>query len=431
RYVKGKGYQFSSPFTDKSKDKANMRHVWQRIDEFLDGTEQESKSLAELNEELFAPPYGVKAGLLPIIYMVAYLVNKHELALYEQGRYKPYFTEDMLERFVKRPDEFEFQRFRITGLRASIFEQYSKVVHGDSKQRTLLELAKPLASFMGGLPEYTHKTRRGVSEKAIKVRNAFSLAKSPERLLFEEIPQAIGFSDIRSDQNSERMEAFSQVLIEVLRELKNAYDTLLTNQKALLAQAFNIDPNLPLADVRKILAGNCHGLENYTVDTQGIRALVARITKSSGSEGEWLENILMFLGNKPTNRWQDSDRDTAEYRLVDFSRRIIDLEKLRLHDKDRAKGFDGDFDVFLLRSIKKGGAIHDEVVAVDKGSAKQIVYTKEQIRLALGELGDKELMLGALAVVVDEFLIAYKSYETKSDEQFEVREAGMAAGEEK
>ena len=110
-------------------------------------TDKEAKSLAGLNKELMSPPFGVKAGLLPILYMAFYLVNQHELALYEQGRYKPYFTEDMLERFVKRPDEYEFQRFKITGLRASIFEQYSKVIHGDVKKRTLLELAKPLASL--------------------------------------------------------------------------------------------------------------------------------------------------------------------------------------------------------------------------------------------------------------------------------------------
>ena len=103
----------------------------------------------------------------------------------------------MLERFVKRPDEFEIQRFKISGLRASIFEQYSKVIHGDSKKRTLLELAKPLASFMGGLPEYTQKTRRGLSQTAIKVRTAFNLAKSPEKLLFEELPNALSIDDMR------------------------------------------------------------------------------------------------------------------------------------------------------------------------------------------------------------------------------------------
>ena len=78
-----------------------------------------------------------------------------------------------------------------------------------------------------------------------------------------------------------------------------------------------------------------------------------RLTKSSSSDDEWFENVLMFLGNKPSKKWHDSDQDTAEYRLADFSRRVIDLEKLRLHDKDRASKISGDFDVYLLRSIKK------------------------------------------------------------------------------
>ena len=224
------------------------------------------------------------------------------------------------------------------------------------------------------------------------------------------------------------MEEFSQVLIEVLRELKNAYQTLLDNQLKLLAQAFNIDPNLRLSEVRKILVGNCHGLENYTVDTQGIRALIMRITKLAGDDAEWFENILIFLGNKPTDKWQDSDRDTAEYRLTDYSRRIIDLEKLRLHDKDRANKASGDFDVYLLRSIKKGGEIQDEVVAVDKESTKQISHAKEKMRTALEELMDKELMLGALAEVVDEFFIEYKGKKPVPANQALLKNAAAVEG---
>ena len=403
-----KTWHLCMPPTDDLKDKANIRHVWKRIDEFLDSTEKQSKSFAELNAELLAPPYGVKAGLLPIFYVATYLVSQHELALYEQRRYRPYFTEEMIERFVKRPDEFQIQRFRITGLRASIFEQYSKVLHGDSKKRTLLELAKPLASFMGGLPEYTQKTRRGLTPEAAKVRTAFNLAKSPEILLFEELPRALGFSDINATPSEEQLEGFSQALTAMLRELRDSYSNLLNNQKELLAQAFNVDPKLPLNDVRKILAGNCHGLDNYTIDMQGLRAFIMRLTKSSGSDDEWFENVLMFLGNKPSKKWHDSDQDTAEYRLADFSRRVIDLEKLRLHDKDRASKISGDFDVYLLRSIKKGGEIQDEVVAVDQKSIKPISEAKEDILNRLRELPDKEIMLGALAEVVDEFLHEYK-----------------------
>ena len=409
----GKTWHLCVPPADGRKDKSNLRHVWQRIDEFLDSTEKKSKSFAELNAELMAPPYGVKAGLLPIFYIAVYLVYQHELAVYEQRRYKPYFTEEMLDRFVKRPDEFEFQRFRISGLRASIFEQYSLAIHKDKKKRTLLELAKPLASFMGGLPEYTQKTRRGLSQPAIKVRTAFNLAKSPERLLFEDLPGALGVNDINIKQSEEQLENFSDTLTETLRELRDSYTNLREKQKILIAQAFNIDPKLSLEEIRKILSGNCHGLENYTVDTQGLRAFIMRINKTSGTDYEWFENVLMFLGNKPSEKWRDSDQDTAEYRLSDFSRRVIDLEKLRLHEKDRAINISDDFDVYLLRSIKKGGDIYDEVVAVDQKSLKHITKAKEDIKELLKSLPDKELRLGALAEVVNEFLEQYKNEQIK------------------
>jgi len=401
-------WELCSPSFDGRKDKkSNMRHVWKRIDEFLDSTEKQPKSFAELNAELLAPPYGVKAGLLPIFYVAVYLVHQHELALYESRRYKPYFTEEMLERFVKRPDEFTFQRFKISGLRESIFDQYSKVIFEDTKKRTLLDLAKPLVSFMSDLPEYTHKTRRGLLADAIKVRSAFNLAKSPEVLLFESLPDALGFSELSNEASEKTLEMFAQKLTENLRNLRDAHNSLLDKQKELLAQAFNIDPNLSINEVRKIVAGNCYGLDNYTVDTKGLRAFIMRLIKASGNDEEWFENILMFLGNKPSKKWLDSDQDTAEYRLTDYSRRVIDLEKLRLHEKDRSTKVNGDFDVYLLRSIKKGGDIHDEVVAVDQRNQSQILKAKEDIMNILKDLPDKELELGALAETVNEFLGEY------------------------
>ena len=51
--------------------------------------------------------------------------------------------------------------------------------------------------------------------------------------------------------------------------------------------------------------------------------------------------------------------------------------------------------------------------------------------MALAELIDKESMLGALAEVVDDFLIDYKGLETKTDKQGELQEARMAVGEDK
>jgi len=401
-------WEFVAPGSSNAEDKINILPAWQRIDEFLDSTEKQAKSFFDLNQELISPPYGVKAGLLPVLYIAVFSVYQNELAIYEGRRYRPYFTEEMIERFIKRPDEFSFQRFRISGLKASLFKQYSQVIHGDTKKRTLLDLAKPLATFMGKLPEYTQKTKRDLSENAMAVRHAFNLAKSPETLLFEQLPKALGYEQLSNSSGDEELEGFAQELTERLRELKECYNKLLDKQLDLLHEAFKVNKSLELSETRKIVSGQIYDLENYTVDTKGLRAFIMRINKRTGSDEEWFENILMFLGHKPSAKWLNNDQDTAEYRLTDFSRRVIDLEKLRVYEKSKAASMEGDFDVYLLRSIKKGSEILDEVVAVDQRSAKRIEEAKECIEIAINELPDKELQLAALAEIVDGFLHDYK-----------------------
>ena len=405
-------WQLSAPNTlvDDRTDGSRIRHVWDRIEKFMDSTEKGSKSFIDLNKELLAPPYGVKAGLLPIFYITAYLVSQHELAIYENRRYKPYLTDEMLDRFLKRPDEFEIQRFKIVGLRASIFKQYSKVLKSKSnKTPTLLELAKPLVSLMNGLPEYTQKTKTGLSKKAMDVRSAFDLAKTPEILLFENLPKALGFDGLDDKSKEEELENFSSVLTEILRELNGAYGSLLERQKELLAQAFNFDPKRSLADIRKLIAGNFDGLENYTVDAQGLRAFIMRLIKSSGSDSEWLESILMFLGNKSCKTWRDSDQAKAEFNLTKYAHGMLDLEKLRIHERDTKKNFGNDeLEVYLLSNLKKGSEKRGQVVAVDEASSLHTESTRRKIlNLLKKELDDKELRLGALAEIVDEFLIDY------------------------
>jgi len=403
--VGDEGHWAFAPPSGKKAISANIKHVWKRIDEFLASTERYAKSFADLNEELQAPPYGVKAGLLPILYIASYIVNQHELAIYESRTYRPYFTEEMLDRFVKRPDEFTVQRFRIEGVKADIFKKYGEVIQSkDGSTPTLLELAKPLASFMAKLPEYTKKTRKGLSDRAQSVRRAFNLSKSPERLLFEQLPQALGYELNNSTGN---LDGFSEALKGVLGELKRAHEKLLEKQIELIAEATKIDSALPISDIRKQTHGRFSGLENYTIDTQGLRAFILRLTKTAGSDSEWLENILMFLGHKPSAKWLDADQDQAEYRLANFSKNLLDLRRIRLYEDNRTDKIDADFDVYLLRSFKKGSKIQDQVVAIDKRQLAQVKELKFEVVKKLEDIDDKELQLAVVAELVNDFLHDY------------------------
>lgn len=69
---------------------------------------------------------------------------------------------------------------------------------------------------------------------------------------------------------------------------------------------------------------------------------------------------------------------------------------------------DSEFEVYLIRSVKKGAPDYDEVVAVDSKRHAIIKSAKREITERLKELGGQELGLAALAEVVDEFLAKYR-----------------------
>jgi len=410
-HIKGKRGEWviKGPASNKKEDDPCYFYgVWTRIDNFLDITEKSPKSLIELNRELLAPPYGIKEGVLPILYVTVIVANQHDLAIYENRIFKPRFTQEMIEHFMKRPDEFTFQRFRIAGLNSSIFKEYSKALFKDGKIQGLLGVAKPIANFMSDLPEYTQKTSKGISKQSQAVRDAFKLSKSPVTLLVEEVPKALGFELKGKNQDDTAVAGLSQALTETLRELKYCFEKLKDEMRQLCAQAFHFDKEIPLEELRKSTYGRYKGLEEYTIDRDGQRAFILRLIHKEGGDEAWLDGLLTFLGRKSLDKWNDSDRDGVEYRLTEFSRKLNDLEKLRLHYQEAGNKVDTDFDVYLIRSIKKGAPDYDEVVAVDASRREVIKIAKEKITQSLTDLGEQELGLAALAEVVDEFLTKYR-----------------------
>ncbi|MBF0370336.1 MAG: hypothetical protein HQL52_12860 [Magnetococcales bacterium] len=392
-------WRLSPPSAD---DPYRFSPVWKRIDEFYSESESTPTSFDDLGKALTAPPFGLKQGVLPVLYIASYLTRQHEVALYEERGYIPYLTEDLLERFVRRPEAFQVQLFRITGMRASIYQEYGKALWGTAEHgRSILAIAKPLMQFMQDLPLYVQTTKR-LSDVTLKVRKAFQLKKSPEEMLFELLPAACGYPPLDPDDDTqgERLSDFAVALTEALRELKGALPALLEEQHRLLANAFKLNKDSDLESMRATLRARSEGLENFTVDTDGLRAFIMRLINRKGSDAEWLNGLLLFLGRKPVEKWTDADRTNAEYRLSEFSGRWRDLEMLRVQYDRNAPKKDGDFEVALLRMVRQGVGEQDRVVVVTPGAKQATAAATEQLAKVLGEL-DEELRIVALAEVLN------------------------------
>ena len=399
------GFKAPSISTKTDVKKSNLLPVWAEIDAFLARTEVQEQSFVELNSTLMAAPYGVKAGFLPILYISAFLVNQHELAIFENNTYRPTFTQEMVERFIKAPSAFTFQRVRVEGARASIFEQYVEALEIGGGKKTLLDLAKVIAGIFGKLPDYTLKTQDNRLSKEIKeVRTVFQLARSPESLLLRELPQALGYPGADElNENPDAFAGFAQKLREVIRNLKNVHIEMKNGQCELICLAFGQERGTGISELRKVMLERFQGLEAHTADTTGARKLIMCLTKILGDDNSWLENILMFLGRKPTDKWLDADRDIAEATLAKLSQRINELEKLSLGQPNSQVGTLDGSNVHLLRSVKRGSEAFDKVVVIDDKVAKSIKGVVATMERDLEVLDNQELAFAALAKVIDTY----------------------------
>ncbi len=297
-------------------DPLHLNPTWARLDTLFEASEARPLSAEQLIDDLAAPPIGLKRGLFPLIFLHYYLLNCHEIAFYDEGAYSPSLTYEHLERLVRRPDLFTFQRFRVAGVRATLFDEYSQAIFGEKRRSVaVLDLAHPLAKFLVGLPEYTQKTRH-LSKTALSVRQALAHAKSPEKMLFEHLPQACGFG------GAEEPSGFAAKLISALRELNEAYATMIDELRTLLCNSFGVPGDTEIGELRSVAIGRCHGLDRYTVDVKGLKSFMRRAMERERSDADWLEYILTLLGQKPPKKWTDQDRSTAEYRLAEFSARL-------------------------------------------------------------------------------------------------------------
>jgi len=381
-------------------DALRLRPTWTRLDELFEASEAHPASAEQLMDDLAAPPIGLKRGLFPLIFLHYYLLNQHEIAFYDEGAYSPSLTYEHLERLVRRPDLFTFQRFRVAGVRATLFDEYSQALFGEQRRSiAVLDIARPLANFLLGLPEYTQKTRH-LSERALRVRQALTLAKSPEKLLFEHLPEACGY-----DEPGEPT-GFAETLIGALRELNEAYPAMLDALRMMLSESLGCAGDAKIAELRSVALGRYHGLDSYTVDVKGLKSFIRRTMGQDRSDEDWLEYVLTFLGHKPPRKWTDQDRSTAEYRLAEFSARLLDLQRLRLYYDGRGTSTAEGLDVILLKTLSREHGDLDETVPIDDRTARAIADAKGRVQETLDGVADERLRLALVATIAQDYLAA-------------------------
>ncbi|NJN66149.1 MAG: hypothetical protein HC884_05255 [Chloroflexaceae bacterium] len=316
---------------DPEKDKPlHLTPVWNAIQDYINAAQHEPKAVNGLFALLEAPPYGVKAGLVPLLFMAVYLANAGEITLYEHGNYVTVPDIAVFERLMRQPGYFSLRQSRAGGARMAVYERLARklVQYALSKavQPALLDAINPLLQLVRRLPEYSQYTRH-VSEQAQAIRQALLTAREPDITLFETLPRACGVEPFAAETpfDETQFEAFFTALRNGLMELQAAYPTLITEVAGRIRDAFGAAASDPPA-LHKELTARCQHILPVTSDHE-LRALGVRL--ETANEGDaWIESVGALVARKPVTAWRDDDRTQFDLHIIDLGHRFCQTERV-------------------------------------------------------------------------------------------------------
>jgi len=359
----------------------------------------------EIQEKLSSPPFGIKSGLHPVIFMVFYMTMQDNIALYEDNQFRPYLDSEAIDRFVRtKTNAFSFQLYSFEG-QTKLIEEYSKEFSIESSKKDnsqVLAIARRLTKSMYELHDFSQNTRAFLSDEAIAFRTTFNLSRSPQDLLFKDIPSALKIK--KSGNNT----IFSSKLHEVITELESSYNQLLLLQMKKIEEAFKITVSENLNHLRTQLIERFNGFEEHTIGLN--KTFITKLVESETDDDFWLETVLNFLVQKNPQKWNDEDVNLAELKLQQFSDQLKDVEKMHFsRNMNLAKDKNVDsskIDIYVLKSIKKGGGGGEEILTLPAEDKKKLEGLSKEISklLVKNDYKNKLDKLGALAAIVNSLM---------------------------
>ena len=390
----GDGWEFMIP---EEGHHYNMRPIWNKIDEFLDSTQLKPRPFTDLDAELQKPPFGVKAGVLPILYAAAYAYHKHELALYEDGKYIPVLPPERYMVFLKRMDLFSVQLFRVEGAKATLLDMYRDLFQANENNDGLVSIAKPLAGFFNELPDYSKKTK-SVSPLSQSVRAAFYSASSPQKLFFDELPKACGFSSVSNSRDE--LDRYLVVLRGALKELSEVFNGLTKSLIIDLSKAFKVEFQ-NVRELRSHLQSRAEVVEQYLPASGELTTFVKHLRAARGSDSQWVRKVFSFLARRRCEMWGDGELAKARNALKSQVNSVLDLEKIYLSKK--GKPALSTEEPVLLRVVQ-GDSFKDDVVHIESHEKEDVGRIHQQLQDVLGECDSDRLKLAALAQVLNDLI---------------------------
>lgn len=295
---------------DGSSQGASLKPAWQVLEDSGEMT------LDQVYATWARPPYGIKAGVMPVLTLGYLMANRERVAVYIDGVFQTAFDEVFVDKLMQKPADVRL-RLIDRSIQETAFLTSLAALFNVEHDEASLPIAQVLFQRFEALSPYALRTQQ-LSPDARKLRSVVTKSDDPEALLFDDLPNAFG----------ERLSA--ELVLDAVHECETSYSALLEQMRLALARALGVDP----ADFAGV-AERAASIKDLTND-YNLEAFAMRAAAFEDSEGD-VEGLISLLLHKPATAWSDRDREQALSDVAQFGRRFRELEALAVVRNRRSK----------------------------------------------------------------------------------------------
>ncbi|UQS30287.1 ATP-binding protein [Streptomyces fradiae] len=392
-------YGFSPP----GEGHEHAQPAWNALNEALTGA-TERVSVEEVIRVLMSPPFGLKAGVVPVFLVPALIIRRHDVALFEEGTYLPRLTIDVVERLVKGPARFSVKYTPAgDGQRGSIIKKLMISLGVEAprskalRNPDLLSVASALIMRVADLHKYA-RTTKNISADARSVRTTIARAQDPDDLIFHALPKALGLPEVpaRTRTHPEAANTYVERLTAAADELVAIDSELRAEVVRVLAKEFRLPADLP--ELRAQLAARLRGFADAVL-TPELRGFVDFVLSGDLEDDDWLEPIVVRLTNSALGDWDDHEVKVFPQKAR-FMAAALDRVGHLHHAGNDIRGREEKFEAQLLTLTDSAGVEQRTLIYVPeqaRGEANSLAAdVLKQAEKALGPDGAR-ILLAALA----------------------------------
>ncbi len=291
-----------------------LQSLWNASIKFINSSIDKPRKLSELTKILKTAPYKLKQGVIDFWIPIFLFINQQDFALYNGSSFVLNINKEVFELIQKRVNDFSVKAFKVAGVKLEFFKRYRQFLKKDDSvgvsSESLLETVKPFFHFYRGLNSYAKRTRKFDSVYTAKFRDVLSNAQDPAKTFFEDLPAALGYKDLNSE---DFITQYLDLIKNAVRELNSCYDNFIDRIEEKIVTHLGVPYNYEA--YKDILESRYESIDPRIL-TPKTRAFLDRVMAPSETKREFIEKLAIVITDKRLDETKDNDEPLLIHQIL-------------------------------------------------------------------------------------------------------------------